>query len=45
MSFEFLKTDSQLLKTGLLTSLPNFFKNQFLETISKNQFFMKIHCI
>jgi hypothetical protein len=38
MSFEFLKTGSQLLEIGLQTPRPSFLRNQFLETIAKNQF-------
>jgi hypothetical protein len=40
MSFEFLKNDSQLLKTGIQTPHP-VFRNQFLEAIDKNQFFIE----
>jgi hypothetical protein len=36
-SFEFLKTDSQLLEN----ISPSFFRNQFLDIIAKNQFFYK----
>jgi hypothetical protein len=35
-SFEFLKTDSQLLEN--ISS--SFFRNQFLDIIAKNQFFL-----
>jgi hypothetical protein len=41
MSFGFLKTNSKFLEIGLQTFLPNFFRNQFLEGILKNQFFYK----
>jgi hypothetical protein len=37
MPFEFLKTDSQLLETGLQTPHPILFTNQFLEAISKKK--------
>jgi hypothetical protein len=47
MSFNFLKIDSQFLKTSLQTQLPNFSKkqvfqkNKFLETTVKKQFLQK----
>jgi hypothetical protein len=37
MSFEFVKTDSQLLESGLQTPPHSFFRNLFLETIGRNQ--------
>jgi hypothetical protein len=40
-SFEFLKTNSQLLEISLQTLLPSFFRNQFLETIAKTSFYKK----
>jgi hypothetical protein len=39
MSFEFLKTDFQLLETSLQAPPPSFFRNQFLEVITRNQFY------
>jgi hypothetical protein len=45
MSFEFLKTNSQLLEIGLQTLSSNFFRNQFLKTTTKNIFFIKTQCI
>jgi hypothetical protein len=41
MTIKFLKVENQFLGTGLQTSLPIFFRNQFLEAISRNQFFIK----
>jgi hypothetical protein len=38
MSLEREKADLQFLENGLQTLPPSFFRNQFLETISKNQF-------
>jgi hypothetical protein len=38
MSFEFLKTDSQILEIDLQTHLSNFLKTRFLEAIARNQF-------
>jgi hypothetical protein len=45
MSPNFLKTDSHLLETGLQTPPPNFFRKQFLESITKNPIFIKTQCI
>jgi hypothetical protein len=38
MSLETETADLQFLETGLQTPPPSFFRSQFLETISKNQF-------
>jgi hypothetical protein len=43
MSFEFLKTDYQLLETGLQTPPLSFFRNRFLEVIGRKQFLYKLN--
>jgi hypothetical protein len=43
MSFEFLKIGSHLLEIGLQTPPPSFFRNQFLESITKNNFYKKLN--
>jgi hypothetical protein len=40
MSFEFINTDYQILGISPQTPPPNFFRNQFLEAIAKNHFFI-----
>jgi hypothetical protein len=41
MSFNFLKAENQLLEKSLQIPPPNFFRNQFLDTIARNQFLLK----
>jgi hypothetical protein len=39
MSFEFLKTHSQLLETGLQTPIPSFLETSFPELLLKTSFY------
>jgi hypothetical protein len=43
MPFQFIKTNSQILETGLQILTPSFFSSQFLEAIARNQFLSKFN--
>jgi hypothetical protein len=40
MLFEFLKAGNHNLETGIQTPHPVFFRNQYLEAIARNKFFL-----